>query len=179
LVVHSGIRAWEPWQPFGLFGREGTATLLPYGLITWGVTACRTRSYYTTRYYTRGARGRGEGKTYRLPTEADLEAYRAAGAALEEKRRELWAEWGIDPVPDEPMPPLETLGFRVQRYGLTRWGDLFNLRQQLALITFADKVRRAHAAMLSQDADPDFARAVATYLALGIDMLAAFCKPVL
>ena len=111
------------------------------------------------------------GKTYRLPTEADLEGYRAACEALEEKRRELWAEWGMDPVPDEPMPPLETLGFRVQRYGLTRWGDLFNPRQQLALITFADKVRQAHAAMRSQGADPDFARAVATYLALGISRL--------
>jgi len=72
LVVHSGIRAWEPWQPFGLFGREGTATLLPYGLITWGVTACRTRSYYTTRYYTRGCRRRrrgwGEDLSLQCPT---------------------------------------------------------------------------------------------------------------
>jgi len=118
-----------------------------------------------------GARGRGEGKTYRLPADADREAYRAAGAALEEKRRELWAEWGIDPVPDEPLPPLETLGFRVQRYGLTRWGDLFNPRQQLALITFAGKVRQAHAQMLAQGADPEFAKAVVTYLALGISRL--------
>jgi len=116
------------------------------------------------------------GKTYRPPTDADLEACRAACAALEEKRRELWAEWGIDPVPDEPLPPLETLGFRVQRYGLTRWGDLFNPRQQLALITFADKVRRAHVAMLSQGADPDFARAVATYLAFTVDKIADYCS---
>jgi adenine-specific DNA methylase len=47
------------------------------------------------------------------------------------------------------------------------WGDLFNARQQLALVTFADLVRRAHAQMLAQGADPEFAKAVATYLALG------------
>jgi adenine-specific DNA methylase len=80
----------------------------------------------------------------------------------------------MDPVPDEPLPPLETLGFRVQRYGLTRWGDLFNSRQKLALITFAEKVRQAHAQMLSQGADPDFAKAVVTYLALVISRMADF-----
>ena len=113
------------------------------------------------------------GKTYRLPTEQDLKAYSAAEQALEEKRQKLWEEWGMDPVPDEPLPPLETLGFRVQRYGLTRWGDLFNSRQKLALITFAEKVRQAHAQMLSQGADPDFAKAVITYLALTFNRLAA------
>jgi adenine-specific DNA methylase len=114
------------------------------------------------------------GKTYRLPTEQDLKAYRAAEQALEEKRQKLWEEWGMDPVPDEPLPPLETLGFRVQRYGLTRWGDLFNPRQKLALITFAEKVRQAHAQMLSQGADSDFAKAVVTYLALVISRMADF-----
>jgi adenine-specific DNA methylase len=114
------------------------------------------------------------GKTYRLPTERDLAAYRAAEAALEQKRQALWAEWGMDPVPDEPLPPLETLGFRVQRYGLTRWGDLFNPRQKLALITFAEKVRQAHAKMLAQGAEPEFAKAVATYLALVVSRMADF-----
>jgi len=114
------------------------------------------------------------GKTYRLPTERDLEAYRAAEAALEEKRARLREEWGIEPVPDEPLPPLETLGFRVQRYGLTRWGDLFNPRQKLALITFAEKVRQAHAHLLAQGAEPEFAKAVVTYLALGLDRLADY-----
>ncbi len=116
------------------------------------------------------------GKSYRLPMARDLEAYRAAEGALAAKRQALWAEWGLDPVPDELLPPLETLGFRVQRYGLTRWGDLFNPRQKLALITFAEKVRQAHARMLAEGADPEFAKAVATYLALAVDMTAAFCN---
>lgn len=111
------------------------------------------------------------GKSYRLPTKRDLEAYRAAEATLEEKRKILWAESGMDPVPDEPMPAEETLGFRVQRYGMTRWGDLFNARQKLALITFAEKVRQAHARIPVVDADPEFVKAVVSYLALGLDKL--------
>jgi adenine-specific DNA methylase len=48
------------------------------------------------------------------------------------------------------------------------WEDLFNPRQKLALITFAEKVRQAHAHLLAQGAEPEFAKAVATYLALAV-----------
>ncbi|MDW8234855.1 MAG: hypothetical protein RMJ54_18945, partial [Roseiflexaceae bacterium] len=47
--------------------------------------------------------GRGDGKRYRLPTEADLAAYRAAEAALARKVETLRAQWGMEPVPDEAM----------------------------------------------------------------------------
>jgi putative DNA methylase len=118
------------------------------------------------------------GKTYRLPTERDLAAYRAAEAALEQKRAKLREEWGADPVPDEPTPigggPGAERAFSVYKYGLTRWGDLFNPRQKLALITFAEKVRQAHANILAQGAEPEFAKAVATYLALCLDKLATY-----
>jgi putative DNA methylase len=36
-------------------------------------------------------------------------------------------------IPHEPLPPQGTLGFRVQLYGMTEWGDLFTARQKLAL----------------------------------------------
>ncbi|GFP31138.1 hypothetical protein HKBW3S44_00803, partial [Candidatus Hakubella thermalkaliphila] len=114
------------------------------------------------------------GKTYRLATEKDLEVFREAEKCLEEKRAKLMEEWGIDPVPDEPLPPKETLGFRVQRYGMLKWGDLFNPRQKLALITFVEKVRQAHELMLTEGREEQYARAVATYLALGVDRLATF-----
>ncbi|MGQ0594636.1 MAG: DUF1156 domain-containing protein, partial [Gammaproteobacteria bacterium] len=51
----------------------------------------------------------------------------------------LLEEWerggkqGLCPVPDEPLPPIGTLGFRVQRYGMLRWGDLFTARQKVGL----------------------------------------------
>ena len=106
------------------------------------------------------------GKTYRLPSKRDLEAYHAAETALEHKRARLREEWGIEPVPDEEIiTPCHEVD-RPPMYGMPTWGDLFNVRQKLALITFADKVRQAHAHLLSQGAEPEFAKAVVTYLAL-------------
>lgn len=115
-----------------------------------------------------------QGKTYRLATEKDMEVFQEAERYLEQKREELWDKWGFDPVPDEELPPKDTLGFRVQRYGILKWGDLFNPRQKLALITFAEKVRQAHEKMLAEEYETEYAHAVATYLALGVDELARF-----
>jgi len=67
-------------------------------------------------------------------------------------------------VPDEDLPPENTLGFRVQRYGMLKWGDLFNSRQKLALITFTKKVRLAYKKMLEEGYDKDYAKAVVSYL---------------
>jgi len=115
-----------------------------------------------------------EGKIYRVALERDQEAYREAEKHLEAKRREMSDKMGFDPVPDEPLPPKETLGFRVQRYGILQWGDLFNSRQKLNLISFVDKVREAHDRMLLGGSDKEYARAVTSYLALGVDRLADF-----
>jgi len=117
-----------------------------------------------------------QGKAYRLATEKDLEIFKEAEKYLEEKRKKLKEEWGIDPVPDEEMPPKETLGFRVQRYGMLKWGDLFNSRQKLALITFTEKVRLAYKKMIEEGYDKEYAKAVVSYLGLGVNMLAAFCN---
>uniref|UniRef100_A0A7C4TVS7 DUF1156 domain-containing protein n=1 Tax=Caldisericum exile TaxID=693075 RepID=A0A7C4TVS7_9BACT len=111
------------------------------------------------------------GKTYRLATEEDMEIFKEAEKYLKEKRQELLDEWGIDPVPDEPLPPKETLGFRVQRYGMLKWGDLFNSRQKLALITFVEKVRLAYSKMIEEGYDKEYAKAVVSYLGLGVDRL--------
>ncbi len=76
------------------------------------------------------------GRHYRLPTGADYAAVRAAQARL----AGILGEWerdgkqGLCPAPDEPLPPIGTLGFRVQRYGMLRWGDLFTARQKVSFI---------------------------------------------
>lgn len=79
------------------------------------------------------------GKRYRLSTEEDVRVFRDARKFLERKV----AEWPYleSPLPDEELPPRGTLGFRVNLYGMTQWKDLFNARQQLALLTFVERIR--------------------------------------
>jgi putative DNA methylase len=113
-----------------------------------------------------------KGKTYRLATEKDLGIFYEAERYMEKKRQELLDKEGLDPVPDEPLPPKGTLGFRVQRYGMIKWGDLFNLRQKLALITFVEKVREAHENMIGEGYDREYAKAVVSYLGLNVGRLA-------
>ena len=79
------------------------------------------------------------GRHYRLPTDADYVAMRRAQLRLDG----ILGEWerggkrGLCPVPDEPLPPIGTLGFRVQRYGMMQWGDLFTARQKVVLTTLS------------------------------------------
>ncbi len=114
------------------------------------------------------------GKTYRVATVEDVRVFSEAAGYLEEKREWLMLAWGMDPVPDEALPPTGTLGFRIQRYNMSTWGDLFNPRQKLALIAFVEKVRQAHARMLEGGAEAEYAKAVVSYLAISFDKLPVF-----
>jgi len=115
-----------------------------------------------------------QGKTYRIATEKDLEVFYKAEKYLEEKRAKLIEEWGIDPVPGEPLPPKEShraVGSQLPLYDFKTWGDLFNSRQKLALITFVDKVREAHKKMLEERYDKEYAKAVVSYLAFVVSRI--------
>jgi adenine-specific DNA methylase len=113
------------------------------------------------------------GKTYRVATENDLKIFKSAEKYLEEKRKKLMEEWGIDPVPDEEIP-LMSGTFNVPLYGMTKWGDLFNSRQKLALITFTEKVRLAYKKMLEEGYDKEYAKAVVSYLGLAVSRMSDF-----
>lgn len=104
------------------------------------------------------------GRQYRLPTARDYAAIQAALKRVEK----LVADWqgngkqGLCPIPDEPLPPIGTLGFRVQRYGMLQWGDLFTARQKVALATLGrimrntaggDSARQALALALGRASD--------------------------
>jgi len=116
-----------------------------------------------------------QGKTYRLATEKDLGVFKEAEKYLEDKRKKLMEEWGFDPVPDEPTPEGKGRGaeraFSVRNYGLNTWGDLFNSRQKLALITFVEKVRLAYKKMIKEGYDEEYVKAVVSYLALGLSRM--------
>ena len=115
---------------------------------------------------------RAKGKIYRLATEKDLEIFKSAEKYLEEKRKRLMDEWGIDPVPDEEIDPNSVKPRTMWIYGITKWGDLFNSRQKLALITFTEKVRLAYKKMLEEGYDKEYAKAVVSYLGIILNRLA-------
>ena len=83
------------------------------------------------------------GKIYRVADKNDLEVFKHAQSSLEKKQKLFQQKYGLTPIPNEELPPIGTLGFRVQRYGMNLWGDLFNDRQKLVLMTFAEKVLEA------------------------------------
>jgi adenine-specific DNA methylase len=117
---------------------------------------------------------RAKGKIYRLATEKDLEVFKEAEKYLEEKRKKLMDEWGIDPVPDEEMNTKDPNTVAGRGYGFKVWGDLFNSRQKLALITFTEKVRLAYKKMIEEGYDKDYAKAVMSYLGLAVNRLATY-----
>ena len=117
------------------------------------------------------------GKTYRVATEKDVEIFKEAEKYLDRKRQELFDKWGFNPVPDELLPKERARGFsgfRVLLYGMNSWGDLFNSRQKLALITFVEKVKQAQEKMLAEGIEVGYAKSVMSYLGLGIDRLATY-----
>lgn len=123
-------------------------------------------------------RGRGHGRNYRLATEEDLAAFRKAEQALQNllQTPSPWA-FGLSWVPEEEVEqikkrPLPVWLDDLYLYNMPRWCDVFNPRQLLALCTFGKWVREAYRQILRQSDDPDFAKAVATYLALAFDKLA-------
>ena len=81
------------------------------------------------------------GRQYRLPEDRDYAVVLRAMSTLDRLVAEAPQD-ELSPVPREPLPPIGTLGFRVQRYGMTEWGDLFTARQKLALVTIAHAVKR-------------------------------------
>ena len=113
------------------------------------------------------------GKQYRIANDADMRIFKEAEKYLALKREKLREEWGMDPVPDEPLPPAGTLGFRIQRYNMNTWGDLFNARQKLALICFIDKIKKME---LKNKIDDKTEKVVRSLLSISFDKLASFCS---
>ncbi len=106
------------------------------------------------------------GRFYRLPAEKDLQATAAAAKELGKRRKEHTGPLSL--VPEEPLPPQGTLGFRVQLYGMEQWCDLFAPRQALALTTLARLVREVGEKLESGD-ESELAGAVQACLAMALD----------
>jgi adenine-specific DNA methylase len=109
---------------------------------------------------------RDGGREFRPPNEKDLQAAREATATLERLNKENAGQLPL--VPQEPLPPQGTLGFRMQKYGMKTWEDVFTARQALSLSIFARVIHSVHSKILEESGEPDFARAVSTCLSLAI-----------
>ena len=110
------------------------------------------------------------GKNYRIANEEDFLKYKKAESYLEKKSIEINKEIGINATPDEEFPRNvmmvgEPIG-SAQNYHFFEWGDLYNSRQKLTMITFSEKIRLVFTEMIEENYDKKKAIAITTYLAL-------------
>jgi adenine-specific DNA methylase len=81
------------------------------------------------------------GKKYRLATKNDRQKFDEAEEYLDEKLSD-WQHLE-SPLPEEKM--VENSRYMLPtNYGMTQWKELFNPRQQLALATFLDVIKRVY-----------------------------------
>jgi putative DNA methylase len=105
-----------------------------------------------------------QGRSYRLPTKADLDTARAAEDEL--SRHISLSPGGLPLIPEAPLNHLRGF-FNVVLYGMKTWGDLFSPRQLLTLVTLTKSITDAGSRL--RDESPELARAVQTCLALALD----------
>lgn len=113
----------------------------------------------------------GETKSYRVSNSDDLAVFDRAKEHLSELQANHVG--AISLVPNEELPPVGALGFRVQNYGLKTWGSLFNTRQALALVTFAAKVRETILEVQKLHG-AEYSRAVGTCLGITIGKISDY-----
>jgi adenine-specific DNA methylase len=109
---------------------------------------------------------KNKGKNYRIAQEKDLEAYERSKKALREllnKNPELY--------PNEKTPiNKQYSGARL--YGLDEWGKLFNDRQLLSQLILLKNIQEVYPSILNETKNEEFAKAIVTYLVLGVSKLA-------
>lgn len=79
-----------------------------------------------------------------------------------------------DGVPDEALDQYGMSGFRIQPYGMTRWGHIYSPRQQVSLVAFARAISNVHAQIVAAGVGHERAIATTTMLALALDRLANY-----
>jgi adenine-specific DNA methylase len=109
------------------------------------------------------------GKIYRIATHKDQDVFNKAATFLEDKIKHLTSDF--NPIPTEQIDPNSIKPHTLWLYGMKRWGDIFNARQKLALVTFVEKVRLAHQLLLKKNTNREYVKALITYLAFGVDRL--------
>jgi putative DNA methylase len=100
-----------------------------------------------------------------------------------ERIEKLCEETGLS-VPEEKLPTLDnekfksTLGFGVQPYGFTKWGELFTSRQLLTLLTFTKWVRKANEEIRIKEPEGNLGREITLFLSIILSYLTNFLSTV-
>ena len=122
-------------------------------------------------------------KSYRPANSNDIQDYSKATRYL--KKRLDKDQRFNSLIPSESLPPIGTLGFGVQHYGLVKWSHLFNNRQLLSLTLFLSKII-ANFSTIQQiiqenynslaEKEPDIAKVILSYLTIILGRLADKCS---
>ncbi|HAO12933.1 MAG TPA: adenine-specific DNA methylase [Planktothrix sp. UBA8407] len=110
-----------------------------------------------------------KGKTYLSAT--DYLHYLPDDYKIKIRLETLCQETGLT-IPNEPVFSGNTRAFFTQLYGLDNFGKLFTSRQLLSLMTFVKWVKLAHQEILQQGYEEELAKAISTYLSLGVTKVA-------
>ncbi|MFE3514120.1 DUF1156 domain-containing protein [Streptomyces sp. NPDC059166] len=102
------------------------------------------------------------GRTFRSPTEADLEALDRAERLVNENLG-TWEATGI--VPSTPIPDVSNYDRGHRMYGINKWADFFSPRQLLTHAAFVQAFRQV-ADKMQMELDENLASDILTELAL-------------
>lgn len=102
------------------------------------------------------------GRSFRAPSEADLEALAKAEMLVADSLPD-WKKNGV--VPDTDIPETSNYDRGHRMYGINRWADFFSPRQLLTHAAFVEEYRLI-VDRVRAELDPDLALAVLTELAL-------------
>jgi 16S rRNA G966 N2-methylase RsmD len=107
------------------------------------------------------------GRQYRVPTEEDLQAVKAAEKELAVRL----PGWEIaDLVPSEPIDGISNYDRGHRMYGINTWADFFTPRQLLTNVTALEELR-AVAQEATKELGEEKGRALALYLSFALDRM--------
>jgi putative DNA methylase len=106
-----------------------------------------------------------QGRFYRLPTQKDMEAVKAAQNELHKRVLDHKGKYSL--LPDEKVGQNELRRISVPLYGMIEWADIFSARQNLTISTLGKTIQNIHITEL--DKTP-----VLVSLALTVDKIAQY-----
>lgn len=116
-----------------------------------------------------------KGKFYTIASETDLEANVRASNYLKQKRKRFITKFQIDPIPHECLSPnRKSVSFGIERFGITKWYELFNPRQQLAFLTFCEKIRDFYIELSRKSINKEYIEAIICCLGLTLDRVCSY-----